>query len=330
MTAIHVTATMSVTIALLLSGMLASCGGEELVELVDAGTNAVVDNSQVMCEDVRLKCAFGPGCSMALHNYFAKCDRMLQADATTCPESCLYALVALISTEDGKRMLDCTCRDRYCEEMKARVEVCRPFVMEASKNETVVPCELANWVCTVDPVCSAALGYYQTYCRRMLLGVACTERCLNSVEILQRQEKASKMNRCRCTGKSAVDCLRQKERMVRLCYGGEADPRLQQQQQQQGGNSGGGGNKSGGGRKNRKKHRPKMFDLDPDRAEVEMMMANADYQPDVRNRYNNGVGSDDDEFDDEDEDDEGSAGSAGALLPVMLLVVAASAYLVSR
>lgn len=75
-----------------------------------------------------------------------------------------------------------------------------------------------------------------------------------------------------------------------------------------------------------------MFDLDPDRAEVEMMMANADYQPDVRNRYNatDGVGCDDDEFDDEDEDDEGSSGSAAHLLPGTLLVVAASAYLVSR
>ncbi|XP_015366852.1 PREDICTED: growth arrest-specific protein 1-like [Diuraphis noxia] len=312
-------------VALMLSSMLALCGAEEL-GLVDAGANAVVNHNQVMCEDVRMKCAFGPGCSMALHNYFAKCDRMLQADSTTCPESCLYALVALLSTEDGKRMLDCTCRDRYCEEMKARVEVCRPFVLEASKNETVVPCELANWVCTVDPVCSAALGYFQTYCRRMMLGVACTERCLNSVEILRRQEKAAKMNRCRCTGKSAVDCLRQKERMVRLCYGGEADPRLQQQA----GTGGGGGNKSGG-RKNRKKHRPKMFDLDPDRTEVEMMMANADYQPDVRNRYNatDCVGCDDEEIDDDEDDDEGS-GSATDLLPGTLLVVAASVYLVSR
>lgn len=108
MSAIYVTVTMSMTIALLLSGMLASPGAEELVGLVDADAdaNAVVDNGQVMCEDVRLKCAFGPGCSLALHNYFDKCDRMLQNDATKCPESCLYALVALISTEDGKRMLD--------------------------------------------------------------------------------------------------------------------------------------------------------------------------------------------------------------------------------
>lgn len=323
----NVTTTMSIVALLLLSAMLALCGGEGLVD-AGVGATAVADHHQVMCEDVRLRCAFGPGCSMALHNYFAKCDRMLQADSTTCPESCLYALVALISTEDGRRMLDCTCRDRYCEEMKARVEVCRPLVLEASKNETVVPCELANWVCTVDPVCSAALGYFQTYCRRMLVGVACTERCLNSVEILQRQEKASKMNRCRCSGRSAVECLRHKERMVRLCYGGEADPRLQQVPGSAGG--GGGSNKSGG-RKNRKKHRPRMFDMDPDRAEVEMMMANADYQPDVRNRYNatDGGGCDDDEVDDEDDEDEGSGSSTG-LLPGTLLVAAASAYLVSR
>jgi len=101
-------------VALLLSSVLALCDTEGL-GLVDAGTNAVVDHhNQVMCEDVRLKCAFGPGCSMALHNYFAKCDRMLQADSTTCPESCLYALVALISTEDGKRMLDVSTYYYFC------------------------------------------------------------------------------------------------------------------------------------------------------------------------------------------------------------------------
>lgn len=74
-----------------------------------------------------------------------------------------------------------------------------------------------------------------------------------------------------------------------------------------------------------------MFDLDPDRAEVEMMMANADYQPDVRNRYNasDDVGGDDEEVDEEEDEDEGS-GSATGLLPGAMLVAAASAYLVTR
>lgn len=173
--------------------------------------------------------------------------------------------------------------------------MCRPLVLAAVRNHTAVPCEMAQWVCLVDPVCSLAYGYYHTYCKRMMKGTACTERCLNSAEILWRQEKSTMLNHCRCAGPSAVDCLRNKERMIRLCYGGGvadggADARLQQ-----GGGGGGGGNKSGGGgRKNRRKHRPKMFDEDPDRAEVELMLANPDYQPDPRHRYTVPVAGGDD------------------------------------
>lgn len=163
-------------------------------------------------------------------------------------------------------LFQCTCRDNYCEEMKARVEVCRALVIETSKDETVVPCDLASWICGVDRACANAMGYYQTYCKRMLDGVTCTERCLNSVEILRRQEKAAKLNRCRCDGKNAFECLMNKQNMVRLCYNG-------------GGHGKGNGN---GGRKNARKHRPRMFDQDPDRAEVEMMLANPNYRPDDR------------------------------------------------
>lgn len=61
---------------------------------------------QPTCEEVRLQCAFAPSCSMALHTYFNKCDKMLQDDSTKCPQSCLYALVALTSTAAGKQMMD--------------------------------------------------------------------------------------------------------------------------------------------------------------------------------------------------------------------------------
>lgn len=157
----------------------------------------------------------------------------------------------------------CTCRDKYCEDTKARVEVCRALVIETSKDETVVPCDLASWICGVDRACANAMGYYNSYCRRMLEGVTCSERCLNSAEILRRQEKAAKLNRCRCAGPSAFECLMNKQNMVRLCYNG-------------------GHGKGSGGRKNARKHRPRLFDQDPDRAEVEMMLANPNYRPDDR------------------------------------------------
>lgn len=92
----------------LVSGMMTlllwgRAGGGRGLAYADA---SVVERHQISCEEVRVRCAFGTGCSVALHNYFAKCDKVLQADSTSCPESCLYALVALTSTEDGKRMLD--------------------------------------------------------------------------------------------------------------------------------------------------------------------------------------------------------------------------------
>jgi len=153
----------------LLSGMallLWGGGGLTIAGALEVGYR------QPTCEEVRLRCAFDPTCSMALHTYFNKCDKMLQDDSSKCPESCLYALVALTSTAAGKQMLDCSCRDGYCEEMKTRVEVCRPLVIEAVHNQTVVSCELAQFICLADPVCTNALGYYHTYCKRMLQGVA--------------------------------------------------------------------------------------------------------------------------------------------------------------
>lgn len=86
------------------------CGAAALLLLLSlsraGGTTAAGDYVPETCEDVRLRCAFGTGCSLALHNYFIKCDRILQTNPTTCPETCLYSLVALTSTDDGKRLLD--------------------------------------------------------------------------------------------------------------------------------------------------------------------------------------------------------------------------------
>jgi len=62
--------------------------------------------SMMSCEAARHKCAFASACTKALQTYFARCDEFLKNDPTKCPDSCLFALVALTSTHDGKRMLD--------------------------------------------------------------------------------------------------------------------------------------------------------------------------------------------------------------------------------
>lgn len=177
--------------------------------------------------------------------------------------------------------------------------MCRPMVTEASRNDSIVSCELAQWICAVDQVCSSAMGYYHTYCKRMIQGDTCTERCVNSLQILQRQEKAAKLTRCKCAGPERHECLRNKMRMARLCWGvaepgaavggrsesnGKPEGRGGAEKPEGGGNKSEAGGKpgGGGGRKNRKKHRPKSYYEDPDRPLIEFMLMKAEHLPNRR------------------------------------------------
>lgn len=187
--------------------------------------------------------------------------------------------------------------------MKTRVEVCRPFVMAATEYEAVVPCEMARWVCQVDPECSVAYNYHMGYCRRMHQNMPCSGRCLNSWEILERQDKALMLTKCRCMGDTALECLLHKERLIRLCYneGDQAD---------------GAGNKTVVGsdaQKTRKKL--KGFETDPDRVDVELMLADPNYQPDLRSRQK------------VMDDGKGSASAVRPPWPVAVMCAAAAAAL---
>ncbi|KAF5301334.1 hypothetical protein FQA39_LY10732 [Lamprigera yunnana] len=173
----------------------------------------------VSCEAARLKCAYRVGCGMALQKYMVGCSAVLQGpDATTCPEICQHALIALTSTEEGRDLMTCDCSDEYCEDQKRRVEVCRPQVLKATRNETVVSCRVAQWICSVDALCSTALDYYNRYCRSMFHGKKCTHRCLNSISILRRQEKANKLETCQCDGREEYNCPQIQNNMARLCF----------------------------------------------------------------------------------------------------------------
>lgn len=83
--------------------------------------------------------------------------------------------------------MQCQCTDELCEETKRRVEVCRPAVVRATRNESVVSCRVAQWICGADALCSTALDYYHRFCRAMFRGHKCTHRCKNSISILRRQ-----------------------------------------------------------------------------------------------------------------------------------------------
>ena len=170
------------------------------------------------CEEARLKCAYRTGCGMALQNNIVGSSDVLHGSETSCPESCQHALIALTSTEEGKNLMTCVCNDDFCEETKRKVEICRPHVLLANRNETIVSCRIAQRICAADALCSTALEYYNHYCRAMFHGRKCTHRCNNSISILSRQEKAAKLNSCRCDGHEDYDCPGIRTNMVRLCF----------------------------------------------------------------------------------------------------------------
>lgn len=86
------------------------------------------------------------------------------------------------------------------------------------KNDTIVSCETAQWICAADATCSKALEYYHTYCQSMFLGKRCSFRCKNSIAILRKQEKAAKLDTCRCDGREEYDCPRIRANMAKLCF----------------------------------------------------------------------------------------------------------------
>ncbi|PSN45828.1 hypothetical protein C0J52_05527 [Blattella germanica] len=177
------------------------------------------------CEQARLKCAYRDGCGMALQKYMMGCSSVLHGPPiTTCPESCQHALIALTSTEEGKDLMTCDCTDEFCEDTKKKVEICRPPVLLATRNETIVNCRIAQWICAADALCSTALEYYNRFCRAMFHGKKCTHRCNNSISILRRQEKAAKLNTCRCDGQEDYDCPGIRSNMARLCFHKEPEP----------------------------------------------------------------------------------------------------------
>ncbi|XP_055337303.1 uncharacterized protein LOC129587535 [Paramacrobiotus metropolitanus] len=57
----------------------------------------------------------------------------------------------------------------------------------------------------------------------MLKGQGCSQKCRNSLEVLQRQEQAVGLRGCRCEEEDEEVCLREKRNTARLCYGRDGE-----------------------------------------------------------------------------------------------------------
>ena len=79
--------------------------------LNDTMSNSEVDstndsaNATMSCDDARMRCAYRTGCGRALQHYITRCASVLQGDVRDCPEMCQHALVALMSTDEGKELM---------------------------------------------------------------------------------------------------------------------------------------------------------------------------------------------------------------------------------
>lgn len=63
----------------------------------------------IRCEDARLKCAYRTGCGAALQQYIISCASDLQGDGDECSQTCLLALIAVTSTDEGKQLMTVSC-----------------------------------------------------------------------------------------------------------------------------------------------------------------------------------------------------------------------------
>lgn len=154
-----------------------------------------------------------------------ECANLIAGRTDRCHPRCERALIGLISSEEGKELINCECEgSKFCEQSKERIEVCRNAVYTAVAKDSIVSCSTATWICSADPLCSTAMEYYRMYCRGLFHGHKCTHRCNNSLSILNRQEKAAKLRTCYCDGTEDFPCDRVKYNTERYCYGRTMPP----------------------------------------------------------------------------------------------------------
>jgi len=174
---------------------------------------------EVNCNHATMACAYRGGCGLALQQYMQSCSDLVSGLTNTCSKDCKFALIALLSTPEGKRLMDCSCEDNNCHTQKARVEPCRTEVTWNTSPDTIVSCSAATWICAADTLCSTAMDYYNRNCQKMFIGKKCSRRCKNSLDIMLKQKSAAKLVTCYCDGSEDFECLDIRRNTDVLCFG---------------------------------------------------------------------------------------------------------------
>lgn len=60
---------------------------------------------EVSCDVAQMKCAYRAGCGLALKHYGLACLDLAEGKTKQCSSICKNSLIALLSTQEGKRMM---------------------------------------------------------------------------------------------------------------------------------------------------------------------------------------------------------------------------------
>lgn len=196
------------------------------------GINAAVP----ACMAARNGCISRIACSMALNNFHIACDRVKLGQVAHCTDSCMRAIVALITVDGGVGMdyLTCDCAGNPdCKTWKNRMAVCSDDALEALRsldNEDRVSCSLARMLCEANSRCLSDLEYYEELCSNMWVKhsskkLECSPRCNNSAAILYRQTRGAKLKNCICDNTDPVvdeeTCINMRYNTQTYCFGSE-------------------------------------------------------------------------------------------------------------
>ena len=180
---------------------------------------------EVSCAAASLACAQRDGCGSALSQYLVTCSELVSglAPGAGCSPQCQLSLIALLSTPEGARLMECECGDSVCRDQRRRIEPCRSEVTWNTRPDTIVSCTAATWICGADSGCGTALQYYNSNCKKMFRGEKCSKRCKNSLDILLRQKAAAKLSTCYCEGTEDFECVNIRRNTDVLCFGKKPD-----------------------------------------------------------------------------------------------------------